>query len=134
LGYASEALVGRDIREALLNDSNGEFDNYLAKLSSDGIARGLMVVRTSSGEERIWEYTNTLRTEGIAVPIVRGVAHDVTEERQAQAALKASEAELRALFAAMTDVILVFDAEGRYLKIAPTDPAQLYKLPDDLIG
>lgn len=134
LGYATEALVGRDIREALLHDSNGEFDNYLAKLTSEGIARGLMVVRTSSGEERIWEYTNTLRTEGIAVPMVRGVAHDVTEERQAQEALKASEAELRALFAAMTDVILVFDAQGHYLKIASADSAHLYKLRDDLIG
>ncbi|HYX40815.1 MAG TPA: response regulator, partial [Pyrinomonadaceae bacterium] len=54
--------------------------------------------------------------------------------QQAEAALRASEAELRALFAAMTDVILVFDAEGRYLKIAPTDPTYLYKPPADLLG
>jgi PAS domain S-box-containing protein len=54
--------------------------------------------------------------------------------RRAEASLKASETELRALFEAMTDVILVLDAEGRYLKIAPTDPAYLYKPTDDLIG
>src|SRR4030095_8245913 len=38
------------------------------------------------------------------------------------------------LFAAMTDVILVLDAEGRYQKIAPTDPAYLYKPSADLLG
>jgi PAS domain S-box-containing protein len=61
----------------------------------------------------------------------------VSLERQVEertAALRASEAELRALFAAMTDVILVLDAEGRYLRIAPTNPALLYKPPDHLIG
>src|SRR5437764_4883241 len=34
----------------------------------------------------------------------------------------------------MSDVILVLDAEGRYLKIAPTDPSYSYKPPADLIG
>ena len=134
LGYDRESLVGRDIRDTLLPESGDEFNDYIAKLLSEGIAQGSMVARTRSGEKRILEYTNTLRTEGVAVPLVRGVAHDVTEERQAQEALEASEAELRALFVAMTDVILVFDAEGRYLRIAPTDPAHLYKPRDDLIG
>ncbi|MEA5467967.1 adenylate/guanylate cyclase domain-containing protein [Spirulina sp. 06S082] len=38
----------------------------------------------------------------------------------AEAALQGSEAELRALFAAMDDIILVFDRQGTCLKIAPT--------------
>jgi len=54
--------------------------------------------------------------------------------KQAEEALKASEGALRALFAAMTDVILVFDRHGRYLRIAPTDPAYLYQPSPDLIG
>ena len=41
---------------------------------------------------------------------------------------------MRALFAAMTDVVLVLGADGRYLKIAPTNPRLLYKPPDELIG
>ena len=40
---------------------------------------------------------------------------------------KQTEAELRALFAAMTDVVMVLDAQGYYLKIAPTNPALLPK-------
>ena len=43
-----------------------------------------MAVMTRSGERRIWEYHNTLRTEGVASPIVRGMAHDVTEQKRAE--------------------------------------------------
>ena len=53
---------------------------------------------------------------------------------RAEEALKASEIELRALFAAITDVILVLDSAGRYLKVAPTDPSFMYMPPADLIG
>lgn len=134
LGYDKDTLLGRNIRAVLLPDFRDEFDHYIAELEKEGIASGVMTIETRTGEKRIWEYTNTLRTEGVAVPIVRGRALDVTEQRRAEVALKASEAELRALFAAMTDVILVLDAEGRYLKIAPTDPAHLFKPQDNLIG
>jgi PAS domain S-box-containing protein len=53
---------------------------------------------------------------------------------RAEEALKKSDEELRALFAAMTDVILVLDAEGRYVKIAPTNPLNLYRPSEDLLG
>ena len=42
-----------------------------------------MKVRTAGGETRFWEYYNTLRTQECQSPIVRGMAHDVTERRQA---------------------------------------------------
>jgi len=48
--------------------------------------------------------------------------------------LQNSEAELLALFNAMTDIVLVFDASGRYLKIAPTAPELLYKPAPEVLG
>src|SRR5260370_1181035 len=54
-----------------------------------------MAVLTRTGERRIWEYDNTLRTEGIASPIVRGLAHDVTERVLAEGSLRAAEERLR---------------------------------------
>jgi diguanylate cyclase (GGDEF)-like protein/PAS domain S-box-containing protein len=59
---------------------------------------------------------------------------DVTNRKQAEEALKNSEAELRALFAAMVDIVIVYDREGHYLKIAPTDPGLLVEPTDQLIG
>ncbi len=54
--------------------------------------------------------------------------------RQSEAGLRESEAELRALFAAMDDVILVLDRDGRYLKIAPTAQTLLYRAPENLLN
>ena len=65
---------------------------------------------------------------------VIGSMMDVTERRRAEEALRSSEAELRALLAAMTDVILVLDGDGRYLKIAPTNPSRLYRPSAELVG
>jgi len=47
---------------------------------------------------------------------------DVSQRHAQEAALRDSEAELRALFSAMTDAIIVLDHTGTYLRIAPTNP------------
>ncbi len=47
---------------------------------------------------------------------------------------KQSELELRALFSSLTDVILVYDKEGRYIRIAPTNPSRLFLPPEDMLG
>src|SRR2546430_11381891 len=48
--------------------------------------------------------------------------------------LRESEAELQALFSAISDVILVLDRDGRYVQIAPTSPSLLYRPAPELIG
>jgi diguanylate cyclase (GGDEF)-like protein/PAS domain S-box-containing protein len=63
-----------------------------------------------------------------------GIQRDVTERKRIERALAESEAELRALFASMQDVVLVIDREGIYRKIGPTNPALLVRPPDELLG
>jgi len=63
-----------------------------------------------------------------------GTITDITERKQAEEKLSASENELRALFASMTDVVLVLDADGHYLRIAPTNPINLYRPAEDMLG
>jgi PAS domain S-box-containing protein len=45
-----------------------------------------------------------------------------------------SEVNLRALFSAMEDVVLVINREGRYEQIAPTNPSLLVRAPQDMLG
>jgi PAS domain S-box-containing protein len=59
---------------------------------------------------------------------------DLAERKRAAEALAASESELRALFAGITDIIFVVDAAGRFLRLAPTDPTYLYKPAARAIG
>lgn len=83
LGYPQNSLVGINIRDGLLPEYRVQFDEYLRTVITEGSARGVMKVRTATGETRLWEYYNTLRTEGVEKPIVRGMAHDATERRLA---------------------------------------------------
>lgn len=92
-------------------------------------------VYDSEGAER-WLLTTKVPLRGNDGKIngLVGVGIDVTEKRAVDEALKRSEAELRALFESMHDVVMVIDSEGRYLKVAPTDPALLYRPADEMIG
>ncbi|HKS96975.1 MAG TPA: PAS domain S-box protein, partial [Terriglobia bacterium] len=95
LGYEPEELLQKSLPELLTPEVRTEFADYVAAIRRDGAAQGLMAILTRSGDRRIWEYHNTLRTEGVAEPIVRGVAHDVTErllaERTVHSLLRISE-------------------------------------------
>jgi PAS domain S-box-containing protein len=64
----------------------------------------------------------------------RGVDKNITEQKRSEEALARSEAELRALFSSMNDVVLVVDKETRYLRIAPTNPSRLYRPAEELLG
>ncbi len=64
----------------------------------------------------------------------QGIMHDISDKKQAEEALAKSEAEMRALLAAMPDLVMVIDKDGRYIKIAPTAPDLLYKPPEQLLG
>ncbi|MCC3568703.1 MULTISPECIES: PAS domain S-box protein [unclassified Microcoleus] len=52
----------------------------------------------------------------------------------AEQALQESEAELRTIFAAMTDIVLVRNAEGRCIKIAPTSATNFAKPASEMIN
>src|ERR1041385_4235710 len=96
LGYPQEALIGINIRDGLLPEYRAQFDDYLRTVITEGSARGVMKVRSATGETRLWEYYNTLRTEGVEKPIVRGMTHDATERRQALKREKEARVEAEA--------------------------------------
>jgi PAS domain S-box-containing protein len=68
------------------------------------------------------------------VDAIAGQLTVALKRKQVEQALSQSENKLRALFAAMTDVVIIYSADGRYLEIAPTDQSNLYLTPDVLIG
>ncbi|MBZ5546899.1 MAG: sigma 54-interacting transcriptional regulator [Acidobacteriia bacterium] len=110
LGYSVEEMLQIPMREMIVPEYRNEFDLYLKQIERDGEAHGLMIVVGRSGERRIWEFHNTLRTTGVAAPIVLGLAHDITEKRQA-------EAKFQELLEAAPDAMVVVDAEARIMLV-----------------
>lgn len=111
LGYAKEEMLNKPMREFLLPEARAMFDASLKKIEKTGFVKGRMVVLTKAGERRVWEYHNTLRTDGTHGPIVRGVAHDVTDEVRAERALRLSEEKFSKAFLASPHVIVISQME-----------------------
>ncbi|WP_051328299.1 PAS domain S-box protein [Desulfatirhabdium butyrativorans] len=82
------ASLNVHIQDYLLPEGRDLFPLYIEELKTKGVARGEMVVLDIRGNRRIWEYNNSLRTEGVEQPIVRGIAQDITERRIVEKELK----------------------------------------------
>src|SRR5579862_2765735 len=115
LGYEVAELLEVPMRQLVAPEGRDGFDEYLKRIESVGEDHGLLCVITRTGERRIWEYNNTLRTEGVATPIVRGMARDVTERKQAQLALTASEQRYRLLFEKNVAGVALASMDGKVL-------------------
>jgi PAS domain S-box-containing protein len=134
LGYCPEELIGRSIPDQLSGGATAQFGEYIERIKRDGFANGLMVLMTKAGERRVWEYQNTLRTEGVSEPLVRGMAHDVTERVKAQKALRESTARLQALVNSIDQIAFEFDVEGTFLDIWTTNETLLFRPREQLLG
>jgi PAS domain S-box-containing protein len=118
LGYSPEELLKKPMRDFLLPEARTQFDQSLQTIQRDGFVKGAMVVVTKTGERRIWEYHNTLRTDGVTVPIVRGIAHDVTDQKRMERALRLSEEKFSKAFLASPYAIVLSTLEdGRLIDV-----------------
>jgi PAS domain S-box-containing protein len=120
LGYNQLTLLSKRIQDILFHDVESGFERYIADLQRTGFARGTMAVHTRTGEERIWEYSNSLRSGGVVFPIVRGMAHDVTEQCRAEKALRESAARLAGIVNSAMDGIITVDSEQTIILFNPS--------------
>jgi PAS domain S-box-containing protein len=94
LGYSVEELLKIPMQELLTPDRRFEFETYLEQIAAIGEAHGILAVMTRRGEQRLWEYHNTLRIEGVPFPVVRGIAHDVTDQKRVEKLLREMNCKL----------------------------------------
>ncbi len=132
-GYPREVLLKMNLAELLVPEARHLFPEYLRTLRAFGMAKGIMRIRTASGERRSWEYDTSLRTEGVDAPLVRAMALDITERLRSERALRASESELQVILEATNDGILAVDSQGRILK-TNLRFADLWQIPPALIA
>jgi len=118
-GYSNATLLKMNLRDILAPEVRGRFEAYLAELQARGQAHGLMRIQTAAGEIRYLEFKNTLQTEALAAPIVRGTARDVTERTRAEKALRESEKKYHVLTEISPVGIFRTDAQGSTTYVNP---------------
>ena len=135
LGYEVSELLKMNIRDLLAPRVRPEFQDFLQRVISTGSDRGRMVVLTKSGEERTWEYSSTIRSEGISSPIIRGMARDITEKVRAEEALQLSEAKFASAFRNSPSAMAITSLrDRRYVDVNQSFEKQLGYTREEIIG
>ncbi|MBI4783286.1 MAG: PAS domain S-box protein [Oscillatoriophycideae cyanobacterium NC_groundwater_1537_Pr4_S-0.65um_50_18] len=70
----------------------------------------------------------------VADECIEGVIADISDRKQAEEALQASETKLRTLIEAIPDPLFVLSAEGRLLEIMVVEPNLLWQPYEEMIG
>ncbi|CAG0929553.1 Sensor histidine kinase ResE [Thermoflexales bacterium] len=130
LDYTREELSRRKISDVI-----DPQDRAAVVLHLDQIGRGQTVFAVyrllpKTGSHLIAE----IKARQIEPNRIISIMRDVTARHEMETTLRASEAQLRALLTALSDVILVLDAQGVYQQVAPTNSQALAAPPDQLLG
>ncbi|WP_353928965.1 PAS domain S-box protein [Okeanomitos corallinicola TIOX110] len=120
----------KELKQAIALAAQGEFIRY----EVDILGAGSQIATIDFSLRPLQDETGKVV---MLIPEGRDITAKKCLEKEHQKVLtdlQTSETELRGLFNAMVDVILVLDQQGRYLKIAPTAAEKLYKPATELLG
>lgn len=136
-GYTFAELAGRSFpQELFLNEERGRAFQLLEQSRSD-LRRDPTELHwlTREGRRRLIAWTTTTLTDGsgeINFVIMTGV--DVTDQREATAALYASEARYRQLVESSLGVVFTHDLEGKILSINANAADNLGYRVEEMVG
>lgn len=132
-GYSRDEAVGRSAVELGIWLDQAQHANCLRKLEDEGSVAGFeTILNTSSGKRRY-----LLSAEGIELGGERCAVwelRDITDHKQAVAALRESEIKYRRIFESLEDVYYQTDHEGRIRIVSPSIKQAGGWSPEELIG
>jgi len=136
MGYEREAVLDRPITHFLTEESARQAnDKWLPLLWQQGrleqVPCEFMDARSNTLDMLV-DSRLIAGLNGSQVSIC--VVQDITSQKAIETSLRESEEETRAILQALPDIIMVQDAEGRYLRVAPTNASKFYLPPDEILG
>ena len=119
LGYASkEELLQVDIASTLYA-SAGERERYQKELAREGFLKDYELVLSRKDGERltVLETSTSVKDEQGKVVAIRGIIHDVTEQKRAQDALQLQRSYFQQLFENSPSGIVVLDDQDTVMSV-----------------
>jgi PAS domain S-box-containing protein len=126
----SDELLGKNIDEFFTHEQTTAFMGYIEEVLQTRQTKTIEYCLDIQSAD-IWFSANIspLSSETVIM-----VARDIRDRKRVEEDLKAANAELQALFAAMDQLIFVFDRKGLHLKVPATNHQLLYKPEEDRVG
>lgn len=136
LGYRRESVVGKPITSILTDDAaKSVHDHWLPRLWEQGRLEHITCeFKDAQGNVLDTLIDSRLMTGGDGMQVAVCVVQDVTSQKEVENSLRESEGEMRAILQALPDIVMVQDAEGRYIKVATTNSNKFYLSPDKILG
>lgn len=121
LGYTRAELIGYPVTKIIHPDKVAQFEeHYLKAILNEGMAEGVMVAISKSGERLYLLFQNYLVTEADGKAYVIGFSQNITARIDAEKALKKSEEKYRGIIANMNLGMLQADAKQNILYVNST--------------
>jgi PAS domain S-box-containing protein len=140
-GWSQEDAAGQHLDRVfvIINEETRQaVESPVAKVLREGAIVGLAnhtVLIARDGSERLIDDSGApVRTEAGALAGVVLVFRDITERKQAEAALRESELRFRSVVESAADAIIVADGEGRILSWNPAAQLIFGYAKDEVLG
>ncbi|MFB2979135.1 PAS domain S-box protein [Microseira sp. BLCC-F43] len=134
MGYTPEEVLGKTAESLNFWVNQEERLCFLSALQTSGsVYKQKCQFRTKSGEIRLV----LVSAEAIQIgdiPCILSIAHDITQQNQAEKALQRSNNMLRSLIDSTSDVVFVKDEQGRYMVANSTVSRWFSKSMEEIIG
>ncbi|MBM3121093.1 MAG: PAS domain S-box protein, partial [Chloroflexi bacterium] len=92
------------------------------------------ILTAEGGERWVWEQGGAVAADADGTLMLEGFIADITDRRAAEDELRTSRAWLQHIVEAVDDVLVVYDAEGRYVDVITGDDSLLMRPVSDMLG
>ncbi|MFQ5709955.1 MAG: PAS domain S-box protein [bacterium] len=134
LGYEAKEVVGKSLKTLFPAELDKAIDEYLEDIKPNGETEGLMTILSKTGRPCIFEYRNSMMSKNGRAIAVRGIARNVTEQKETEKALQKSELRFRDLFDNAPDIYIILDPNGNILDFNQRGLLQLGYQANEIIG
>jgi PAS domain S-box-containing protein len=137
LGYASGELAGSHVIDITLPDDLPQQTGYMERAQAGEIDAYQMEKRYRRKDSSVvWAllHASIVRDDQGAMRAIVGQVQDITARREAEAALRESEARFRALVQNDPDVIVVVDDALRLIYLSPSAESVFGIPPEKMLG
>jgi two-component system sporulation sensor kinase A len=136
LGHRPKDLIGRNVFGAIHPEDIPRVKDVIVRLAQCPGAPQEIEVRLRHRDEtwRDFEAIGSVPLDDLSSGYILVNARDITERKRVEAALRESEARLRAFANALPDLAFVLDQHGRYIEVLTTQEHLLYREAEQLKG